>query len=1245
MTEITENMATSPITDGQPLKKLVPVLFIGLGGTGMEVILRIRRRILHATWGKGMGRAVRVASLEEFPVAEFIHFDLDQTAVLESGRTADSDPLASVVKLPPQDRVVTGLDLLKYSRSEDDLYRYPHIASWFPLTSEKVRNLGIDPSKGAGQYRSLARLYFFDNFRQIRDTIAQKLDHLKANRSNRLQLDRLGLEVESDKIRVVVIASAAGGTGSGSFLDIGWLAKLLAGKAFGGSGYDVQLILFTPRGYQKANKDETEANGYAALMELETCMRQFPQFVGTWLPDEGRPSVDPTPYSDVYLIESANMGRHALDDVKEMYEMVADAMFEDFASEEFANRKRSVASNQSQHKGFPYHPPLPEGYGEMKLKYHMGYSSFGQSILDTQQALHYDEQEFRWAAAMLEAFFGVSSHDRTALMATDQQRDEFVRAHLKLNAVMFDRFPDFGSNKELQGLCTPFIDNQITDYLLTDEHGGMEDAIQQKVNALVEQTKADVNEIKEWPRLLREKMPSLEQDVIRNQDTTAVTSEDRVARRHAMVLKEKQEIVRDKLYDYLDNRDYGGLEFVLSLVELVKVFIDHPATGLAKTLDDNALHYNKIRDALKTTLVEETLKNVADAVKGGFLSGPDVNKVNKYLEDLKKDLGDYLRFHVRSVAASNAATILRELSEYLGGRRGTNTSGDAIYFGLLEEFQAGRREVLSVGEEIRKTSLRIADSGAKDHANYIYLPTEAATIQLPDRKTLREWADDAFKDFEGSRKIFPMLKTAEGKAKLLAKLRIKAVSASAMQQAATATVVEDPLSKRLMSMDSVARQRVFSDLLRAAMPWIDANFTDVPMKADRFKCFLGVMEPKDWMPVWDEICSCLPTYAGLTADQLLLCKTGIPGRAVCYCELSGFPLRVLRGLDNWRASYRLVSKDRPFHTNVDPTLFVQPIVPTSEELKQRAADFRLFLLAVTLRKLVRNPRATIPPGQYQFDFGRGDRRDFGNERAFRIHGLPPEYRGHIERAVNDALDQLGPIQLKALSGLILFLQKETYTPAMSRDDNGKEIPVPGFGYAVANKLATELEQIARQRGLSESDGKRVDSNLCDWGESWGDLIRSFEKWTEVIPNSAVDAYSWEIRDPDLEGSDRSKRRVKKEFFEEDWLIGVMGGTAPYASHTEAGATPAPGFAVSPQPSPPFAPASPVSYLLFVDGKNYGPYSVPQLQQWIGSGQISPTTPAWRDGMPTWQPLNTLPEFGLPPTTPHSPPPPPPPMDS
>ena len=839
----------------------------------------------------------------------------------------------------------------------------------------------------------------------------------------------------------------------------------------------------------------------------------------------------------------------------------------------------------------------------MKLKYNMGYSSFGQSILDTQRALQLDEQEYRWCAAMLEAFFCISGQDASALRATDQQRDEFIKQQLKLAPTTFDRFPDFKNNKELRNLCLPFIDNQLTADLLKDEHGGIEDAIQQKVNALVERIKADEHNITEWPRLLREQIPALEQDAIRNQDTTAETSEDRIEYRRLQVLENKKGLLKNKLYDYLDDQDYGGLEFVLTLVDLIKTAFDHPATGIVKLLESNAQRYRSIRDALKTHQIEDSLSNVTTAVEKKLLKKPDATKAKTYMDQLKQDLGDYLRFHVGGIAAKNAAILLTELSAYLGSRSGTDEKGNPLYTGLMEEFQAGRREVQAVANEIRKMTERIEDSGDKRYANYILLPSVDLETVLPSGQQLRAWANDAFRDFEGSRKIFPMLKTQNGKAKLIAQLRHKAVT----ERTNTATKDapwNDPLVVKLHGMRET-RQKVFSDLLRAAMPWIDASFTDVPLKAQKFKCLLGVGKAEEWEVFLEELRSSMPTHAGITAEQFQLCSTGIPGRAVCYCELSGFPLRVLRALDNWRVSYRQVSKEWPVHTHIDPTLFVQPLVPTTQELKDRSSDFSLFLSAVMLRIMVRNPRTTIPPGQYLFDFGHGDRRNFGNERAFRANGLPPEYRRHIDEAVRDKLDSLDAYQLMALYVLAAILGRITYAPKMAKDDTGKDYPVPGFSHTVALKLSSELSRLALQKGLEENKIQRIEDKLIDWD----DLLGSLNSWTEEIPDSASDAYRWEVADPNDQILSRSKRRVKKEFFEDGWIKNLVLGKGGSAAEE-----------MPPEPRG-FRP-----YKVAMYGKSSGPYDWRGLIELAATGKLTSSTEVWRKPMKAWQPAGEIEEF-------------------
>ncbi len=163
------------IVGGNPAKQdasidLRPTLFIGVGGTGMEVLMRVRRRILNNLWGSGLNRN-RVDSLADFPVAQFIQFDLDSGAVIDSGRAQAEDLQYDLVKFSDEDKIVESFDIENYSRDDDALEKYPHIKEWQPLTPKKIRELGIDPSKGAGQIRSLARLYLYDKYPKLRGRI------------------------------------------------------------------------------------------------------------------------------------------------------------------------------------------------------------------------------------------------------------------------------------------------------------------------------------------------------------------------------------------------------------------------------------------------------------------------------------------------------------------------------------------------------------------------------------------------------------------------------------------------------------------------------------------------------------------------------------------------------------------------------------------------------------------------------------------------------------------------------------------------------------------------------------------------------------------------------------------------------------------------------------------------------------------------------------------------------------------
>lgn len=62
-----------------------------------------------------------------------------------------------------------------------------------------------------------------------------------------------------------------------------------------------------------------------------------------------------------------------------------------------------------------------------------------------------------------------------------------------------------------------------------------------------------------------------------------------------------------------------------------------------------------------------------------------------------------------------------------------------------------------------------------------------------------------------------------------------------------------------------------------------------------------------------------------------------------------------------------------------------------------------------------------------------------------------------------------------------------------------------------------------------------------------------------------------------------------------------------------------------QATPPPLPQM-ANYYLAINGQQQGPYDTNTICQYIQGGQLTRETLAWKQGMPTWSPLGTLPEF-------------------
>lgn len=314
-------------------KPVGPTLIIGLGGTGKEILLRLRRKIV-----EGYG------TLDRLPFLRFMHIDTDknQTAAEQYDLRSSDDPLYREVQFSTTERIdltVAG----GTGKYVTHIANYPNIQRWFPAGS-KISQLG-DLHEGAGQVRVASRLGFFDAANHQR--ITGRLEQCRRDLSHAgilAEAAKFGFNYNATNTRVVVIASLAGGTGSGTFLDMGFLARRYFPEA---ERVGILLLPGFFSGY--AGGERVRANGYAALMELNHYTFGH-DFIADWNGNESD-RMGPPPFSSTYLIDGRNeAGLSIGSNGKELdaYRMVAEVLYQDYSIGSFAGMKRATRVNLEQ---------------------------------------------------------------------------------------------------------------------------------------------------------------------------------------------------------------------------------------------------------------------------------------------------------------------------------------------------------------------------------------------------------------------------------------------------------------------------------------------------------------------------------------------------------------------------------------------------------------------------------------------------------------------------------------------------------------------------------------------------------------------------------------------------------------------------------------------------------------------------------------------------------------------------------
>ena len=307
------------------MNKVTPSLCVGLGGTGRDVLMRLRRLIVD-----------RYGSLSSFPIVSFIHIDTDK----EGSSTADlkegSYYRGVDISFKQSEQILATLskdDVHRFLSNVQDTYYdqrnrtspYDHILQWF---DPKLLKDGQSIEKGAGGIRSVGRLAFFYNFTKINEIINQAKNRILNHQQHMLENWKLDV---STGMNIFVSGSLCGGTGSGMFLDIAyWLRNLHAQDTV------VGYFIISPELYgQDQNSSYRPASTYAALMELDYYSRPENRFEAFYsFQNLSRVSTHNPPFDFIYLIGKDTPNQdHTILNKETLCNMIAHKIALDFYSE------------------------------------------------------------------------------------------------------------------------------------------------------------------------------------------------------------------------------------------------------------------------------------------------------------------------------------------------------------------------------------------------------------------------------------------------------------------------------------------------------------------------------------------------------------------------------------------------------------------------------------------------------------------------------------------------------------------------------------------------------------------------------------------------------------------------------------------------------------------------------------------------------------------------------------------------
>lgn len=275
-----------------------PALIIGVGGSGIEIARRFKRRFQTL-----------------YPDTPYVRFlGIDTAPQVEA--TEELPALAE------EEFIYASNFQMNFYVGEDHVDKHPAIREWW-RGYDKIPLKYV--STGAGQRRPVGRLALYVVYPQVVERLRAHLHGIFNDR------DFHGLPPQYRRaVNVYVVASTCGGTGTGMFLDLAYLANQLVPECMPGAVAWVRSLLLLPsvfidtgRVADARHRIGLRANAYAALTELDYAMSRHSMLRPVRYPDGREVSRDEPPFRSCYLVGNRNAEGAVLTDFDEILERAA----------------------------------------------------------------------------------------------------------------------------------------------------------------------------------------------------------------------------------------------------------------------------------------------------------------------------------------------------------------------------------------------------------------------------------------------------------------------------------------------------------------------------------------------------------------------------------------------------------------------------------------------------------------------------------------------------------------------------------------------------------------------------------------------------------------------------------------------------------------------------------------------------------------------------------------------------------